>query len=143
MFAVATLGMAMVPLILYFAIPAVSMPAMPCGSEPTIPNPVALTAGETRLVWENYGGNTQVTVWSNSNATYNLYLLTESQYVAYGNTSGTNGTIPYHPPAPFYWSSGLILSSNDTFALGANDWYLLVYNPGFARSVVNVEAMVC
>jgi hypothetical protein len=122
--------------------PPAAIPA--CGPEP--PRswvPIMTAAGQTRLVFVDYGGGARLSVWSNSTSDYSLFLLTESQYDSYGNTTGTNGTILFHPPSQFYWSSGTVKSTNNTFLFGSGNWYLMVYNPGSTTIVVNIPSELC
>jgi hypothetical protein len=137
--------MALLPVILMFGLPPAQAPLSPCGSEPTSPNPVSLAPGQTSAVYTQYGGGpgSRVTVWSDSTASYTLFVLTGDQYVAYGNATGSNGTTPYHPPSSYYWTSGPTTSTNDTVALGNGDWYVMVYNPGSSSLVVNIEVASC
>ena len=106
-------------------------------------NLIAVAAGETRLVFTEYGGGGRSTTWSNSTADYPLFILTEVQYDAYGNTTGTNGTIPFHPPSQYYWTSGLVRSTNNTFRFGSGNCYLMVYDPAESAIEVNVISSYC
>ena len=142
-FGAAVVVMALLPLILAVVLPPTSPPLLPCSSEPTGSSPVTLGAGETSVVVVDYGGNSRATVWSSSTVTYALFLLTQSEYASYGNTTGSNGTIPFHPPTAYYWTSGMVTTSETTFRLGADNWYVMAYNPGATSSVVDVEVDFC
>jgi hypothetical protein len=135
--------MVVLPLILMAAVPPSPQPVRACGSEPQTPNSIQVAPGQTQSVFTSYGGNERITVWSNSTVSYILFVLTGPQYIAYGNTTGTNGTIPYHPPTNYFWTSGPATATNNTFALVSGDWYLMVYNPQSSQSIVNVEVAVC
>ena len=135
--------MAVLPLTLIAAVPPSPQPVRACGSEPRSLNPIEVAPGETLNVFTSYGGNERVTVWSNSAVSYSLFILTGPQYIAYGNTTGTNGTIPYHPPTNYFWTSGPATATNNTFAFGSGDWYLMVYNAQASESTVNVGVVVC
>jgi len=135
--------MAVLPVVLMSAVPPSPQPVRTCGSEPKTPNSIPVAPGQTMNVFTSYGGSERITVWSNSTVSYTLFVLTGPQYVAYGNTTGTNGTIPYHPPTVYFWTSGPATATNNTFALGSGDWYLMVYNPQSLGSIVNIEVAVC
>jgi hypothetical protein len=135
--------MVLLPVILIVAVPPTPQPIPACGSEPTTSNPIQLAPGVTQVVFEDFGGGIRITVWSNSSTSYSLFLLTGPQYVAYGNTTGTNGTIPFHPPSSYFWTSGPAFVTNNTFDLGSGDWYVLVYNPASSSALVSVEVEFC
>ncbi|MGD0588357.1 MAG: hypothetical protein ABSA63_06140 [Thermoplasmata archaeon] len=85
-----------------------------------------------------------MTIWSNSTASYSLFLLTQNQYDSYAtNGSGINGSIHYGPPSNFYWTTGPTTLTNNTFLFQSGTWYLMVYNPGTADAIVNVIAESC
>lgn len=135
--------LAVLPLILVAAIPPSPQPVRTCGSEPQPPNSLQVAPGQTLNAFTSYGGNERITVWSSSTVGYNLFILTGPEYVAYGNTTGTNGTIPYHPPTSYFWTSGSATATNNTFVLGSGDWYLMLYNPQSSESTVDVAVTVC
>lgn len=151
--------MAVFPVILAVSLPPGPGPGPPgpVPSCPAIPGPLGLTsvpAGQTVLLGsmgENnsnpYGGSTpqwRLSIWSDSNSTYSLFLLTPDQYTSYAATgSGLNGSVHYNPPPWYYWSSGPVTSTNNTLLLGNGSWYLLVYNPGSYAISVSLESVSC
>jgi hypothetical protein len=133
-------------LAVFFLIPtAPSAPAVipACGAEPHFTNPIPVPSGQTVLVGSSGGGG-RMTIWSNSTASYSLFLLTQNQYDSYAtNGSGINGSIHYGPPSNFYWTTGPTTLTNNTFLFQSGTWYLMVYNPGTADAIVNVIAESC
>jgi len=143
LFGVGVAVIAVTPLILFAAIQQAPAIIPVCGPEPHFENPISVSAHQTVIVGASGGGG-RMTIWSNSSASYSLYLLTQDQYDAYAaNGSGINGSVHYSPPSSFYWTSGLHTSTNNTFLFGSGTWYLMVYNPGVASAVVNVIAESC
>ena len=133
----------LLPLVIIDFVPHGPSVVTPCGRELGPPDFVPLNPGETRLVFADYGGGDRWTIWSNASTTYSLFILNEGQYVSYGNTTGTNGTLPYHPPNSYWWTSGTTLETNNTFALASGTWYMMVYNPSAASATVSLEISEC
>jgi hypothetical protein len=143
LFAIGMALIAVTPLILLAVIPTAPAIVPACGAEPHTTNPILVPPGQTVMVGATGGGG-RLTVWSNSTTSYSLYLLTQNQYNSYAaNGSGINGSVHYNPPSSFYWTSGLLTSTNNTFLFGSGTWYLMVYNPGAASANVNVIAESC
>ena len=139
---------------LMVAFPVLLVVAAPQGSPPPIPSCpyfphasglVSVPAGQTVLAGSGSGnGEWRLSIWSNSSSTYSLFLLTQDQYGSYAvNGSGANGSVHYGPPTSYYWTSGPVTSTNNTFLFGNGTWDLLVYNPGSSAATVNIESASC
>lgn len=143
LFAIALALIAVTPLILIAVIPSAPAVIPACGAEPRFSNPISVPPGQTVMVGASGGGG-RLTIWSNSTTSYSLFLLSQDQYTSYAaNGSGINGSVHYSPPSSFYWSSGLVTSTNNTFLFGSGTWYLMVYDPGAASAIVNVISESC
>jgi hypothetical protein len=138
--------------------PEIPAPAIPaCGPAPSLAGPGSpVAAGQDRMIGEvmnnnsnPYGGpipQTRITAWSQSNSTYYLYIMDQSEYDALGtsNTStGAGNATPVGPAQSFLWSSGPVTSTNHTVLVGNGDWYTVIYNPGTAVVYVNVAVGNC
>lgn len=139
--------MAAFPAILLVTIqPGPPAPVSPCPFVPGARSSLSVPAGQTVEMGSISvsGSQWRWSIWTISSSPYALFLLTQDQYDSYAaNGSGFNGSVHYSPPASFYWTSGRLTSTNDTFLFGSGTWYLMVYNPGNATAAVSVEAAMC
>lgn len=139
--------MAIFPAILLVSMPpGPPAPVPPCPYLPDAVNSLSIPAGQAVNMGSlsQSGSDSRWSIWTSSSTPYSLYLLTQDQYNSYtANGSGFNGSVHYNPPATYFWSSGAVTSTNETFLLGSGTWYLIAYNPGSAPSVVSVESVWC
>jgi len=161
LFAVAALGVTAAAISLVGlggsgASPTVVVPA--CGPTPSLSGSgTAVAAGQYRMIGEvlNHESNpnggsvpeSRISVWSQSNSLYYIYVMSQADYDALGGTSNASGN-PSQPtvsgPAQSYlWSSGPVTSTNHTVIVGNGDWYIVFYNPGTTVADINEATGSC
>jgi hypothetical protein len=126
-----------------------------CSLTPLPNNPISVPAGQDTVLGSTsannsnpYGGpipQWRLSIWANSSAFYDVFLLTLEQYNAFvaANGTGFNGSILHGAPNAYFWSTGSETSTNQTLLLGNGTWYMLIYNPGSAEITVNLESESC
>lgn len=132
-------------------------PPAPCPHPPGPSQSIGLRAGQTEFSasFGLNGGNSNstqtvlpfdFTLWTNSSATYALYLLDQDQYHSVtGLYIGTVGSPINGPPAVYTWTSGLVNRSIYTGIFGDGDgsWTFGYYDPGTAPANLTFQAASC
>jgi len=140
-----------------FMAPTPAPPAVvpACGPPPLPLNSMSVPAGQDVVLGSTgannsnpYGGpipQWRLSIWADSSADYNVFLLTLDQYNAFAAANGTgfNGSILHGAPSTYFWSSGAATSTNETLLMGNGTWYMLLYNPGSAEITVNLGSESC
>ncbi len=148
-------------ILLVTAVLAATTPTVSPGPPAPCPYPLgpsltdALPAGQTvfNIQFGTYVGNSSsgqsalydFTLWTNSSATYAIYLLTEDQYHAVtGYSNGTVGSGPINgPPAMYYWTSGPVERYVYTGTFGLSSWMFGFYDPGTAPANLTLQDASC
>ncbi|MCI4331259.1 MAG: hypothetical protein L3K19_05375 [Thermoplasmata archaeon] len=132
--------------------PSPEAPVAACGSEPALGGRGTIVpSGQYALVTEDlnnnsnhYGGpvpQSRLSIWAQSNSTYSMYILSQSDYESLGWTSNATGNASHSTAGPaqhYVWDSGPVTSTNHTVLLGNGDWYVVVYNP--ASVAISIRA---
>ncbi|HEV2166935.1 MAG TPA: hypothetical protein VGS23_08185 [Thermoplasmata archaeon] len=130
-------------------------PIPACGPPPRLgqASSLPIPAGQfvSPTVFENFGSSSgseaRISIWSESNTTYYVYLMDASEYQELGWTSNASGS-PSHstwagPAHDYTWGSGPVTSANHTSLVGNGDGYVVLYNPGSSVEAVELTVGSC
>jgi len=107
--------------------------------------------GQFRMIYEMMNGQSgpsggsaaqsRITVWSQSDSTYYIYVMSQADYDALGWTSNASASPSQStasgPAQSYLWSSGPVTSTNHTVIVGNGNWYVVFYNPGTTVAYIN------
>ena len=129
-------------------------PIPACGPAPPVRDysftPVPAGQYVNTVLIENSGSGPQngvrISVWSESNSTYYLYIMDSSQYEQLGWTSNASGNASHRtlqgPAHSYTWGSGPVKWANATVVVGDGDWYVVLFDPARRRKLSTWSAEV-